>query len=65
MVKFNKNINFLFKYIKNKGPSAGISIASSLISLGLNLEITKPYAMTGELSATGKVLKIGGVREKV
>lgn len=47
------------------GPSAGITMASSLLSLALNKEAKKGFAMTGELSLTGQVLAIGGLREKV
>lgn len=50
---------------KKDGPSAGIAIASSLLSLALNRPMKEQTAMTGELSLTGKVLKIGGVREKL
>ena len=46
------------------GPSAGVTIASSLLSLALNKAPKKGYAMTGELSLTGHVLAIGGIREK-
>ena len=47
------------------GPSAGISMASALLSLARQQAPKKGVAMTGELSLTGQVLAIGGVREKV
>ena len=46
------------------GPSAGITMASSLLSLALNHSLDPTVAMTGELTVTGKVLRIGGLREK-
>lgn len=47
------------------GPSAGITMASALLSLALGQAPSKGFAMTGELTLTGHVLAIGGVREKV
>ena len=46
------------------GPSAGITMATALLSLVLNKRIKGNLAMTGELSLTGQVLPIGGLREK-
>ncbi|KAF9114119.1 ATP-dependent Lon protease pim1 [Mortierella sp. AM989] len=46
------------------GPSAGITMTTSLLSLALNKSLDPTIAMTGELTLTGKVLKIGGLKEK-
>jgi Lon-like ATP-dependent protease len=50
--------------VKKDGPSAGITMASSLLSLALDEKLDPTIAMTGELTVTGKVLRIGGLREK-
>lgn len=47
------------------GPSAGITLASALLSLARNQTPRKGLAMTGELTLTGQVLPVGGIREKV
>ncbi|KAH7314082.1 lon protease-like protein [Rhexocercosporidium sp. MPI-PUGE-AT-0058] len=50
--------------VQKDGPSAGITMATSLLSLALNQPLDPTIAMTGELTVTGKVLRIGGLREK-
>lgn len=50
--------------VQKDGPSAGITMATSLLSLALDHKLDPTIAMTGELTVTGKVLRIGGLREK-
>lgn len=47
------------------GPSAGVTMTTALMSLLLNKRIKRNLAMTGELTLTGQVLPVGGIREKV
>lgn len=47
------------------GPSAGITMATALVSLAKNRPIRKKVGMTGELTLTGEVLAVGGIREKL
>jgi ATP-dependent Lon protease len=46
------------------GPSAGVAIASAIASLATGIEVRADVAMTGEVTLRGRVLPVGGVREK-
>ena len=51
--------------MKKEGPSAGVGIVTSLLSFIKGKIIPKNISMTGEISLSGKILKVGGLREKI
>jgi len=65
---FNENeihIHLPAGAIPKDGPSAGVTMSTSLISLMTNTPIRKDVCMTGEVTLTGRVLPVGGIKEKV
>ena len=51
--------------VPKDGPSAGVTMTTALVSLVTNRKVKSNVGMTGELTLTGKVLPIGGIKQKV